>query len=243
MRRWTSPAGSRCSSTGSGTRSTPATTRRASAASSSRADAMPPTWRSAPRSAPIDSRASRSGPTRSETEREFCRRLLLALRHRGDGAHLFSAAADTRAADRAGVEIVGADRKPDVLLARRAAVGDVEAAPAVHRPGFGPGVGRDLRPFRIQVSGHVACGHAQAPAAGEEDVGVILANARAEREGFSRAVPGVRPTRSKRHLLQDGGRELAQTARRAGAAPEAFGELRELAFGARERRRTGEDKR
>src|SRR3954466_10374750 len=215
MRRWTSPAGSRCSWTGSGTRSTPATTRRASAASSSRADAMPPTWRSAPRSAPIDSRASRSGPTRSETERGFCWRLLLALRHRGDGNHLFAAAADTRAADRAGVEIVGADGKLDVLLARRPAVGDVEAAPAIHRPGFRPGVARDLRrPFRIQVSGHVACGHAQVPAAGEEDVRVVLADARTQGKGFGRAVAGVRPAAGKRHLLQDRGRELAQTARR-----------------------------
>src|SRR5947209_14270154 len=109
---------------------------------------MPPMWRSAPRSARIALRASRSGPTRSQADAS----LLLAPGHGGDGSHGFAATTDARAADRAGVEIVGADGKLDVVLARGAAVGDVEAAPAVERPGFRPGVARHLRAFRIEVS-------------------------------------------------------------------------------------------
>ena len=57
------------------------------------------------------------------------------------------------------------------------------------------------------------------------------------------AVAGVSAARGERHLLQDGGGELAHSGPRRGTAPEAFGESRELAFRARERRRAGEDER
>src|SRR6266850_4059221 len=111
--------------------------------------------------------------------------MLLLLLDRSRGAHRLRAAAGAHAADRAGIEVIGAYGELDVLLARGPAVGDIEAAPAIDHPGLGPGVARHagLRVRgRIDVAGHVARRHAEVAATGDEHVSVVLAHAGAKRE-------------------------------------------------------------
>src|SRR2546425_12614067 len=116
--------------------------------------------------------------------------MLLLLLDRSRGAHRLRAAADGHAADRAGIEVIGADGELDMLLPRRPVVGDIEAAPAIDDPGLGPGVARNagLRVRgRIDVAGHVARRHAEVAATGDEHVSVVLAYTGADREGLRRA--------------------------------------------------------
>src|SRR6266700_5781912 len=83
------------------------------------------------------------------------------------------AAADAHAADRACIEVIGADGDLDVRFADLRIVAHIEAAPAVPDPGFGPGVDRHAL-FRggrsMDIAGNVARGHADVAAAGNEAV-------------------------------------------------------------------------
>src|SRR6185503_17390689 len=103
------------------------------------------------------------------------------------GYESLRAAADAHAADRARIEVVGADGDLDMRLADLGVVANIEAAPAVPDPGFGPGVDRHALAGGgrgMDIAGNVARGHADVAAAGDEAVRRLFAG--------SVRVPGMR---------------------------------------------------
>ena len=93
-----------------------------------------------------------------------------------------AALADTARRRRA--VVIEPDRESDVVGRVAGPAGDVEADPAeIVDPGGGPGVARDLAFIRgEQIARDIARRHAEVAAAGEEDMGVVLAHAGAEFE-------------------------------------------------------------
>src|SRR5581483_7832805 len=109
------------------------------------------------------------------------KRLLLLGHHLDMDLQGFIAAAEPDSADRAGLQVVAPDREPKVGRPGRPAVGDIEAAPSgAVDPGLGPRVGGDLRigfGSGVEIAADVAGRDAENPAAGDEKMAVVLADA------------------------------------------------------------------
>src|SRR5687767_9074552 len=108
-----------------------------------------------------------------------------------------------------------------MVLSRRAAVRDIEAAPAIHHPRLRPGVAGDLRLGEarlVDVAAHVARGYAQVAAARDEDVRVVLAHAVLRLERLRRRGVRARHAGLERELPEYRHGEIAQPRERAGPA-------------------------
>src|SRR6187431_2019391 len=94
-------------------------------------------------------------------------------------AHRFHAAAGAQPAYRRRREVIASDREAQVTVAREDPVGDVDAHPSLALdPDIGPCVARRrLVVAGIDVAAHVARRHPRGAAAGDEEVGVVLAYA------------------------------------------------------------------
>ena len=107
----------------------------------------------------------------------------------------FAAAAEARAAHRRGAEVIEADRHPHMGFGGADAVGRVEADPAEMLDiGFGPGVAGVLRGDAVdavEMAADIARRNAELARRRDEDMGEVLADAAAQREGFRRRGRGV----------------------------------------------------
>src|SRR5258706_13974168 len=125
------------------------------------------------------------------------------------------AAADAHAADRACIEVIGADGDLDVRFADLRIVAHIEAAPALAHPGLGPGAERHALARggrRMDVARNIARRHADVAAARDEAVRGLFPG--------SGRVPRVR-----------GGGELTQADEPAGGLPIIFRQRRERRAG------------
>src|ERR1700760_4683408 len=106
--------------------------------------------------------------------------LLRRLCHQHRGLHFFPAAALSHTANRCRVQVIAADGETAVSTHCGALVRHVQTVPADFRaePGIDPGVaGGVVAAARVQISADVTSGHADGASGGDEDVGVVLADA------------------------------------------------------------------
>src|SRR5258706_13743554 len=125
------------------------------------------------------------------------------------------AAADAQAADRACIEVIGADGDLDVRFADLRIVAHIEAAPALAHPGLGPGAERHALARggrRMDVARNIARRHADVAAARDE------------------AVRGLFP-RSGRVPRVRGGGELTPADEAGGGLPVMLRQTRERRLG------------